>query len=528
MDQSQLRLIFLGQVAGPVEYAGAQWLQIHGAQNPLADYGFQGRRILQVDPRPDRAIGIVEDLGAGRPQNQAPVNPHALRGDHDEVGVIGRGALDDFLSRLAILHQLLYRKVPPALVQETLELLHMGAMQILEPAVVRGLNHVQQDQVRLEAAGERLHVGGSATATAGEIDREEDLAKLEHDPEFYSSLMLVGFRERIVWARKPNIQRGQKKNAHHQHRHQPAHNHDRKRALRIRADAMRGGRRHEAERGYQHGHQDGAEAQNSTLLDRIQDRKAARAQLVDVLQHDHAGLHGDAEERQESNPGGDAEVRFGQVERQNPADRRHGDRNQDEAGPFHGGEHGIQNQEDYQKRQRNDQRQPLLGALLRLVFAGPLQAISRRQLDGFGNRRDGFLHRAAQVAPANAVLDGHVALVPFPVDLRGAIPYGHVAELAERHTLAGRSQQADIADLLDGGAVLRLIPHHQVIALLAFQHRRHGLAAGGGLDGVLHIGHVDAEAGGLVAIHREVQVGLADDPENAQILHPANLAPDTP
>src|ERR1017187_5468826 len=186
MDESQLRLIFLGQMAGPVEDAGAQWLEIHGAQNPLAGYGFQGRRILQVDSRPDRAIGIVENLGAGRPQNQAPVNSHALGGDHNEVRVIGCGALDDFLSCLAMLHQLLYPKVPPALVQETLELLHLGAVQIFEPAVVRGLNHVQQDQVRLEAAGERLHVGGSAPAAAGKIDREKDLAKLEHDPQLYS------------------------------------------------------------------------------------------------------------------------------------------------------------------------------------------------------------------------------------------------------------------------------------------------------------------------------------------------------
>ena len=71
-----------------------------------------------------------------------------------------------------------------------------------------------------------------------------------------------------------------------------------------------------------------------------------------------------------------------------------------------------------------------------------------------------------------------------------------------------------------------LIADDEVIALLAFQHRRHRLAAGGGFDGVLHIGHVDAEAGGLVAVHREVEVGLADDAENAEILHTANLAHD--
>src|ERR1035441_6712299 len=204
MDQSQLRLVFLSQVAGPVEHTGAQWLQVHSAQNPLAGYGFQARRILQVDSCPDWAIGIVEDLGAGRPQNQPPVNSHALRGDHDEVRVIGGGALDDFLRCLAMLHQLLYPKVAPAFVEEAIELLHPVAVQILERAVIRGLDHVQQDQLRLEAAGERLHVGGGAAAADGEIDREKDLAKLEHDPEFYSSLMRseergVGKRCRSRW-----------------------------------------------------------------------------------------------------------------------------------------------------------------------------------------------------------------------------------------------------------------------------------------------------------------------------------------
>src|ERR1022692_1026081 len=32
MQESQLRLIFLGQMAGPAEHTGARWLQVHGAQ----------------------------------------------------------------------------------------------------------------------------------------------------------------------------------------------------------------------------------------------------------------------------------------------------------------------------------------------------------------------------------------------------------------------------------------------------------------------------------------------------------------
>ena len=59
MQQRQFRLVFLGHVARPVEHARAQWLQIHRAQNPPARQHFKGRRLLQVDAGPDRAIRIV-------------------------------------------------------------------------------------------------------------------------------------------------------------------------------------------------------------------------------------------------------------------------------------------------------------------------------------------------------------------------------------------------------------------------------------------------------------------------------------
>jgi len=145
VDEGQFRLIFVGEMTGPVEDARARRLQIHRAQNPLPGDGFQGRRLLQVDAGPDGAIGIVQDLGAGRSQNQAPVNPHALGRDHDEIGMVDGGALDDFLCRLAVGHQRLYPKVPEALVKEAGDLPHPGFMQIFEGAVVGGLNHVQED-----------------------------------------------------------------------------------------------------------------------------------------------------------------------------------------------------------------------------------------------------------------------------------------------------------------------------------------------------------------------------------------------
>ena len=41
--------------------------------------------------------------------------------------------------------------------------------------------------------------------------------------------------------------------------------------------------------------------------------------------------------------------------------------------------------------------------------------------------------------------------------------------------------------------------------------------------GVLHVGDIDAVARSLIAVNGEVEVGLADHAEHAQILHAANI-----
>ena len=67
-------------------------------------------------------------------------------------------------------------------------------------------------------------------------------------------------------------------------------------------------------------------------------------------------------------------------------------------------------------------------------------------------------------------------------------------------------------------AVLRQIAHHQVVARLALQNLCQRVAADGGLDGVLHVGHVDLVAGGLPPIHRDVQIRLTQHAKDAQVL----------
>ena len=106
----------------------------------------------------------------------------------------------------------------------------------------------------------------------------------------------------------------------------------------------------------------------------------------------------------------------------------------------------VENDEDQQDGQRHDDQQPRFRALFAFVLAFPVDVIPARQLNLRGHFLDGFLHRAAQIAAAHAVLDGDIALVSFAVDLGAAVAFFDLAELRERNSFAGGRQQTNVLD----------------------------------------------------------------------------------
>ena len=71
---------------------------------------------------------------------------------------------------------------------------------------------------------------------------------------------------------------------------------------------------------------------------RFLNRQPARAQLVDVLHHDYAGLHRNAEQCQEADARRYAEVRPREIEREQTAERRDGQVDQVQARALKGTE----------------------------------------------------------------------------------------------------------------------------------------------------------------------------------------------
>src|SRR5262249_1204278 len=139
----------------------------------------------------------------------------------------------------------------------------------------------------------------------------------------------------------------------------------------------------------------------------------------------------------------------------------------------------------------------------------------------------GFFHGAAEIAAAHAVFERDVAVVPFARNLGCAIDHLDLAELRERDALAGGREQPDLLDGFLRIAIGLFVAGDKIVTALALQHLRDGIAADCGLDGVLHIGDVDSVAGGGATVHGEVEIGLADYAEHAEIGDSADAGEDS-
>src|SRR5579883_675219 len=334
-------------------------------------------------------------------------------------------------------------------------------------------------------------------------------------------------RQVIAGPCPPDVQGGQEERAHHQVHDQSTNDDDGEGPLRIRSDRMRNRRGQQSERGHQHRHHDRPETPGGSFDRGLLDGHAGGPELVNVLDHDHARLNRGAEQRQESHAGGYAEVRPGEIEREEPAHARHGYVDQVQGRPLGGAEGAVNDQEDEEHRDRNDHHEPLLRAFLVFVFPGPFQPVARRQRCHPFDLVHGLSHGAAQIAAAHAEFDGHVARVALAIKLRRAVFGADLAELRQRDALAGGRQEADLPDRLAGAPVCREVSGYQVKALFALQDLADGIAADRGLDCILNVGDVDLVSRGGVAVHDQIQIRLPENAQQREILDSRYGAHDT-
>ena len=173
---------------------------------------------------------------------------------------------------------------------------------------------------------------------------------------------------------------------------------------------------------------------------------------------------------------------------------------------------GADGQEDqhHAHDQPQDHQQPRFGAPLILELAAPLQAdLVRIEMHLRGDLRLRFLEIGGQIAIAIVDADGEIALAVLA-------RHGALARCARGCRRAADSGTCAPLAVLTGqiaerlGRVARVLreAHRQRIGSLADVDRRDRRLADAGLDDVLHVGHVDAVARGLLVI--ELDLDLRD------------------
>ena len=82
----------------------------------------------------------------------------------------------------------------------------------------------------------------------------------------------------------------------------------------------------------------------------------------------------------------------------------------------------------------------------------------------------------------------------------------------------------DVTDFIDVVAVFRRVADDEIELPLTLQHGSRDSPAHGCLHDRIHVARIEAIARGLLPIHFDVQVWLAEDRENAEIGNAADLA----
>src|SRR5271166_3828853 len=330
----------------------------------------------------------------------------------------------------------------------------------------------------------------------------------------------------VIGAGEPCVQGRQQNHADYKVSDEPPDNDNRKRPLRIRSDAVRERCRQQTQGRNQHGHGDGPKSQNCAFHRRLLNVVTASPKLIDIFNHDDPDLHRYPEERQEADARRHTEVRVRNQERQQSADRRHGDVGQDQQRPFHRLEHRVQDDVDEKDRQRQYKQQAPLRALRAFVFASPIDGVADRQLDRGIDLLHCFFDGTAQISTTHAELDGNVSRIRLTIDFRSAIHHIYFRELRQRNPLTRGSEQTDLLNGFLRVSIGRQVTEYQIVSLFPQQHLAESVTSHRGLNCILDVGDIDRVARSLIAVHGEVEVGLADNPKHSQVLHALNILHD--
>jgi len=202
-------------------------------------------------------------------------------------------------------------------------------------------------------------------------------------------------------------------------------------------------------------------------------------------------------------------VGSGEDERENTADqrKRHCDQHQQRVRQRVEGR--VEEKQDDHQTHRHDHRQAFLFGRELIVLTGPFKPIPFRERNRLSHLGLGLLHRALQVAVADAELDRNIPFVVFPINDECAGLSSDRRHLFQGNPRTVRRIHQNIADGLGIPSKLGKKPNHQIEQALALVDLRHPLTAHRRLHHRIDVGHAQPVPGAGFPIHLDQQIGLS-------------------
>src|ERR1700722_1909105 len=250
--------------------------------------------------------------------------------------------------------------------------------------------------------------------------------------------------------------------------------------------------------------------------------------LLQVDHHHHAGLHGGAEEGDETHPNGNGEVVSQQLQEEYSAAQRKG-YGEDYMRGFSEGVVGfVEQQEDDQEHDRDDEFQPFLCTDLVFVLPAPFDVIAGRHFHFAGHSGLRLVHEPANVAPPHVHQYAPAKKSVLATDHGRSHHNAKVGHLSQRNlgAIAGGDQHV-IPKLVGVMAKIRGIPHPHGESLATINRGCEVLAANRSLDHVLYVAYVDSVASGGFAIYFDFQIRRTGDALGIQIRDARNRTQST-
>ena len=227
--------------------------------------------------------------------------------------------------------------------------------------------------------------------------------------------------------------------------------------------------------------------------------------MIEVEQHDHAGLGIEARERNEADPHGHAQVIAEQVEHPKCTYQRERNGEQHDNRLRDGLRVHVDENENDEQRERDDDFEPGFRGFEILELPCPLDVIAGRELHPFADALGGGFDVARDVVGGNVHKDEPDELRVFVADGRRAGLIADVRKQGDGHLRAGGGRHQHPLESVEVFPEIAGVADVDRITFAPLDGRSDGLAADGALDDVVHVADAQTVARRGFAIHVEVE-----------------------